>query len=87
MQRFGEKLRLLRMRQGLTVRGLAQVLGYRAYSYISDIETGKTTPRIEFILKVADLFHVTTDQLVRDELELPLGSDAPPDPTRAPDKR
>jgi transcriptional regulator with XRE-family HTH domain len=71
MQRFGEKLRVLRMRQGMTVRALAQRLGYSAYSYISDIETGKTTPRIEFILKVADLFQVTTDQLVRDELELP----------------
>jgi transcriptional regulator with XRE-family HTH domain len=55
----------------MTVRALARTLGYTAYSYISDIETSKTTPRIEFILKIADLFQVTTDQLVRDELELP----------------
>jgi transcriptional regulator with XRE-family HTH domain len=54
----------------MTVRDLATALGYRGHSHISDIEQGKREPRIAFILKVADLFHVTTDQLLRDELEV-----------------
>jgi transcriptional regulator with XRE-family HTH domain len=70
MQRFGEKLRALRTRQGRSVRALANALGYTAYSYISEIETGKLKPSIEFALKVARLFDVTTDQLLKDELEL-----------------
>lgn len=77
MQRFGEKLRLLRTRRGLTVRELAVALGYRvsSHSYISETETGRRHPKIEFVLKVAHYFGVTTDQLVRDDMELDLSSD------------
>lgn len=70
MQRFGEKLRTLRMRRGLTIRELASELGYTAHSYIGAIETGKKTPKVEFILKVADLFGVSMDQLTRDGMEV-----------------
>lgn len=70
MQRFGEKLRRLRTQQGMSVRTLADALGYTAYSYISEVETGKLKPSLEFALKVARLFEVTTDQLLKDELEL-----------------
>jgi transcriptional regulator with XRE-family HTH domain len=70
MQRFGEKLSTLRKQQGLTVRELALALGYRNHGYISLIETGKIKPRVEFILKVANLFHVTMDQLTRDDIEV-----------------
>jgi transcriptional regulator with XRE-family HTH domain len=62
----------------MTVRDLATALGYRGHSHISDIEQGKREPRIAFILKVADLFHVTTDQLLRDELEVDGDSDSQP---------
>jgi transcriptional regulator with XRE-family HTH domain len=70
MRRFGEKLRVLRKQQGMTVRDLAQALGYRNHGYVSLIETGKITPRVEFVLKVANLFQVTMDQLTRDDVEL-----------------
>ena len=75
MQRFGEKLRRLRKRRGLTVRELAEALGYSAHSHISEVETGKREPKVAFILKIADFFQVTTDQLLRDEVELDVGSD------------
>lgn len=81
MQRFGEKVRTLRIRAGLTLRELAQALGYSSYSYISDIETGRTVPRIEFMLKIADYFHVSLDQLARDELDI---DDAPGSATPPP---
>ena len=37
MQRFGEKLRTLRQWRGLTVRALAQALGYRNHGFFVDL--------------------------------------------------
>jgi len=45
-------------------------LGYTAHGHISEIESGKKKPTAEFALKVARLFNVTTDQLLKDELDL-----------------
>lgn len=72
MRRFGEKLRMLRKQRGLTLMELAEALGYTTHSnsYISLIENGKRVVRTEFILKVADFFGVSMDELTRDELEL-----------------
>lgn len=70
MQRLGEKIRFLRKRRGLTVKSLATALGFPSHSYISEIETGKKTPSTEMIIKLADLFHVSVDQLVRDDYEV-----------------
>ena len=70
IQRFGEKLRALRIQRGLTLKELAYKLGHTAHGYISELENGKKPPTIEIVLNVARLFHVTTDQLLKDELEL-----------------
>jgi transcriptional regulator with XRE-family HTH domain len=70
MKRFGEKLRILRRRSGLSVRGLAREFGFSSHSYISEIETGKKRPSMELVIKIADRFGVSVDQLVRDELEI-----------------
>jgi len=69
MQRFGEKLRTLRTRQGLSYRKLASQLGVD-HSHIAGIEANKHNPSPELILKIAKFFGVTTDQLIDDELEL-----------------
>jgi transcriptional regulator with XRE-family HTH domain len=70
MNRFGEKLRTLRLRQGLTVRELASTLEISSHSHIVGLEIGKHKPSIELVLKIADYFGVTTDQLIRDNLEI-----------------
>lgn len=72
MQRFGEKLRTLRQRNGMTLTELAEALGYapQTTGYISNFETGKRKPTLELVIKVANFFQVTTDQLVRDDLEV-----------------
>jgi transcriptional regulator with XRE-family HTH domain len=70
MQRFGEKLRTLRTRHGLTLRDLAAELGYTNYGHISLIETGKRAPTAELVLKVSLHFGVSADVLLRDDLEL-----------------
>ena len=70
MQRFGEKLRLLRTGKHITLKELAHALGFTAHGYISEIESGKKRPTAEFVLKVARYFDVTTDELLKDELEI-----------------
>ena len=70
IQRFGEKLHTLRTTRGLTLTELAHQLGHVAHGYISELETGKKLPGIEFVLSVARLFDISTDELLKDELEL-----------------
>ena len=84
MQRFGEKLRSLRSRHGMTLKGLAENLGYKTHGYISEIEAGKKAPSVAFLLAVANLFGVSIDDLIKDEIggNLPqeTTSEATPDP-------
>lgn len=70
IQRFGEKLRTLRVQHNMTLKELANELGLTAHGYISELEAGKKVPTAELVLNVARLFEVTTDELLRDELEL-----------------
>jgi transcriptional regulator with XRE-family HTH domain len=71
MQRFGEKLRLLRQRRGMTMRELADVLGFRSHGFIGDLESGRKHPSLELAVRVADYFEVPLDLLARDNQELP----------------
>jgi transcriptional regulator with XRE-family HTH domain len=73
IDRFGEKVRILRKRHSMTLTQLAEALGYTAHSnsYLSLIEQGKKKPTAEMILKIAKLFGVSTDQLMDDSLEIP----------------
>ena len=70
MRRFGEKLRLLRTQRGMTLKGLAVSLGYKAHGHISEIEAGKKTPTTGFVLAVAELFSVSVDSLLKDSTEI-----------------
>lgn len=74
MRRFGEKLRSLRNRRGVTLKGLAENLGYRTHGYISEIEVGRKSPSVTFLLAVSDLFDVSIDELVKDDFEINLPS-------------
>ena len=72
MQRFGEKLHALRIMKHLSLQQLAMMLGYSSHSYLSELEAGKKVPTAEFVLKIARLFDVTTDYLLKDELDIKL---------------
>jgi DNA-binding XRE family transcriptional regulator len=76
MPTFGEKLRFLRQRAGLTQRRLAEQLGYTDHSHITLIEQNKRNPTVELVLKVSDLFQVTADQLIRDSLTLDIDDES-----------
>ncbi len=70
MKKFGEKLRALRIRSGLTLKDLAVKLGLNAHGYLSEIECNKKKPTVDFTIKVAHFFDVTTDELLKDDIEL-----------------
>jgi repressor LexA len=71
MRRFGEKLRALREHRGLSYRQLAAELGV-SHGHLSGLEAGAHMPSPEFILAIAAYFEVTTDQLMRNDLEVRL---------------
>lgn len=73
-ERFGDKLRALRKHHNVTLHWLATQLGYTTHSYISEIESGQKSPTVTFVLKVSYLFNVTTDQLLKDNLDVDIDS-------------
>ena len=60
---FGERLKMLRTGQKLSQRELAERLGV-AKSVISYYESGDRYPSYDVLVKMAHLFHVTTDYLL-----------------------
>lgn len=71
MERFGEKLRVLRERRGLSYRKLAPELGV-TYAHIAAIENGAHQPSVDLILRISAYFNISLDQLMRDDRELRL---------------
>jgi len=70
---FGQKLRQLRIRKGLTQQQLAEKLGYKTNSYISDVESGHFIPSKEKLRKIARAldvpFKVLEEMLLESRLE------------------
>ena len=71
IRQFGTKLRALRTQRSLTLKQLAEALGHASHSYVCELEAGKKMPTVELVLHVAILFDVSTDALLRDDMELP----------------
>jgi transcriptional regulator with XRE-family HTH domain len=70
INRFGEKLKKLREQKGLTLKEMADRLDLKAHGYISELESSKKYPTVHLVLKVSRLFGVTTDTLLKDELNI-----------------
>jgi len=70
---FGQKLRQLKIQKGLTQQKLAEKLGYKTNSYISDVENGRFIPSKEKLKKIAKAlgvsFKVLDDMLIESRLE------------------
>lgn len=69
MKRFGEKLRVLRERRELSLKQLGDQLGVNK-TYVWEMEKGKKIPNIAMLTKICDVFGVSCDKLIRDELEI-----------------
>lgn len=70
MGRFGAKLRILRQQRGMTLRELADALGFRSHGFVGDLESGRKHPSLDLAVRIADFFGVALDRLARDDLEL-----------------
>ena len=60
---MGEKLRTLRLNRNLTQKQIADRIGL-AISAISSYESGMRYPSYETLIKLARIFHVSTDYLL-----------------------
>jgi transcriptional regulator with XRE-family HTH domain len=65
---FGAKLRHLRARAEMLQLTLTQYLNLASQAYVSNLEAGRKTPSPELVVRIADLFGVTTDYLLRDDV-------------------
>lgn len=60
---FPERLKKLRTEAGLSQKKLAEELGFSQAS-IGYWEKGERTPSIEAVMKIAEYFHISVDQLI-----------------------
>ena len=70
MPTFGKKMMLLRKAHNMRQEDLAKELGTTRVQ-ISYYESRAKNPTIEFVQKVAEFFNVSTDQLLKEEIETP----------------
>ena len=63
MSIFGDNIKRLRKNKGLKQQEIAELLGVKRNTY-SDWENGKTEPKLENVVKLAQVFNTTTDELL-----------------------
>jgi len=72
-KRLAEKLLQIREALGLSQREIAEQLGnYRTHHHISKYERGRAIPFIEVLLAYSRLANVQIEQIVDDDVDLPL---------------
>ncbi len=64
---FADNLKHYRLKAGLTQKQLAHKIGYTEKS-VSKWESGSALPTMEMILKLSDLFHISLDELIFENL-------------------
>jgi len=62
------KLAYLRSQHHLTQAEVASQLGLHTHAHISHLESGRHDPSIDLIIRIADLFKITTDYLLHDTI-------------------
>jgi transcriptional regulator with XRE-family HTH domain len=65
-QGLASNIRNLRKARGWSQTALAERIGAHL-SHVNRVETGKYTPSLDFIVKVAEAFGVTVDDIVADQ--------------------
>lgn len=72
MERFGQKLRMIRKHYGISLTKLADELGHKSRGYLGYLEKGNKKPSLTLILQLSRMFDVPIDSLLKDELEVEL---------------
>lgn len=63
---FNKNLQKLRIKRGLSQQDLANAIGVTRSS-VANYESGNRRPSFENLIKLADYFNVTCDELIREE--------------------
>lgn len=66
--KFNEKMVLLRKNKKLSQEELANLLGV-ARQTISKWELGETTPEMDKLIKISEIFEMSLDELIKEETE------------------
>lgn len=66
---FAKNIRFLRKRAELSQDKLAEMLGYKSFTTIQKWESGVSEPSMATAQKIANLFHVDIDDLIKTDLE------------------
>lgn len=66
LKRIGDKLQLVRKQAGLSQEEAAWQSGMSLRAY-ADIERGMVNPKLESILKICRMFHITPDMIMTEE--------------------
>ena len=66
MSSFGEKLKELRRKMGLSQDALGEKIGIHG-RHVGKYEVGKALPNADTVIKIAKLFNVSIDYLLLDE--------------------
>ena len=66
--KYSERFKLLRKAAGLTQNEVCEKLEIKQYN-LSDYETGRASPSIDLLLKMADLYEVTLDDLLNHNID------------------
>lgn len=71
---LGEKIQILRKQNGLSQEALAEKMAVTRQT-VSKWELNRSMPDLDFIAQLSELFHVSADYLIKDEMTAP---DKPP---------
>jgi transcriptional regulator with XRE-family HTH domain len=75
---FGTRLKALRLQNQLSQGALARQLGLASRAYIGGLESDRgKLPSLELVVRMADLFGVTTDDLLRGVMPSPASNADP----------
>ncbi len=69
MNQLGEKLRILRQRRGISQAQLGDMLEVNQ-TYVGKMERGEKIPNLAMLLKITQIFNVSADILINNDLEL-----------------
>lgn len=75
---FSSNLRYLRKERGMSQDELADKLGYKSFTTIQKWESGVSEPSVSTLKVIANIFGVSMDQMINQDLSVPSSSPATP---------